>query len=432
MPPGPVVQQCLSGGPGSTFSWTIETMRAARSNRKGVKAASRPFRVPGTLFLLSTLGQRLGIWVSGFPFPIVLLLSPFVVAYGLMHGRLKFSFTRGLLFTALIASIAISFLLGRAEWSSAQSAILFAAMYAPWALLAPTTLHEYKSYVRRIAFWVSIFSILAAVQFLGQYAYKSELWFSWRTVIPQEFLIEYNTLNEINWGSAIYKGNGLFLLEPSTLSGLIARVFLLTVLVLGEVRYALPFVIGLLFTFSGTGIVFTLMFTLPVFALRLARGFQPVPALILVSLISIVLVILWSSTFVGDYFVVRLNEFSDPRASGYARFTSTLFIFERHVMTGMGEFLIGYGPGSFKYVAGGTAEEVFGSGWIKLFVEYGLLGFVTFSAFFLHCVYSSTRSIYLSLALLTQFLVLDGGVLVPQLAFLSYAIFVLPVHRRSP
>ena len=35
---------------------------------------------------------------------------------------------------------------------------------------------------------------------------------------------------------------------------------------------------------------------------------------------------------------------------------------------------------------------------------------------------------YLSLALLLQYLVLDGALLVPQLAFVTYAIFVLPVR----
>jgi hypothetical protein len=96
-----------------------------------------------------------------------------------------------------------------------------------------------------------------------------------------------------------------------------------------------------------------------------------------------------------------------------------------------GEFLIGYGPGTFKHVTGDANEEMFGSGWIKLFVEYGLLGLTTFSIFFLYCVYSSTRSFLLSIALLTQYVILDGGVLVPQLTFLSYAIFVLPVRKSS-
>jgi hypothetical protein len=61
--------------------------------------------------------------------------------------------------------------------------------------------------------------------------------------------------------------------------------------------------------------------------------------------------------------------------------------------------------------------EAFSSAWIKLIVEYGIIGFVTFSAFIAYCFYTTTRSIWLTAAFLFQFMVLDGGLLVPQLAF---------------
>jgi hypothetical protein len=277
-----------------------------------------------------------------------------------------------------------------------------------------------------------VFSVLAAVQYLGQFAYRSELWFSWRGVLPETVLIEYNTLNEMSYGAGVFKGNGFFLLEPSTLSGLIARVLLLTVIALGELKYAIPFSIGLLFAFSGTGIIFTAAFTVPVIAIILLRRFPPVITVVTLTFLALGLAFLWTGTFVGDYFSGRLSEFSDPRASGYARFTSTLVIFERFLTRDIGEFLIGYGPGSYRFIAGELTEETFGSGWIKLFIEYGLIGLTTFSVFFLYCVYTSTRSLHLSIALLAQYLILDGGVLVPQLAFLSYAIFVLPVRSNRP
>ncbi len=404
-------------------------MTAAVTDLKSTRVAT-PDRPPSlALFLLSTLAQRLGIWVSGFPFPVVALLSPLILAIGLLKGRIKFSVLRGLLFSALAISIMLSFALGRREWSSPQSALLFAGLYAFWAFWAPTASHTYRQYVGRIAFWVGVFSLLAAVQYVGQFAYKSELWFSWRSIVPEVFLIEYNTLNEISYASQHYKGNGFFLLEPSTLSGLIARVFLLTVFVFGSLRYAVPFAIGLIFAFSGTGILFTLLFTMPFIALLVARRFALAPTLVVTALVACLIWLLWSTTFLGEYFIGRLDEFSNPRSSGFARFTSTLLIFERHMTHSAGEFLVGYGPGSFIHLSGGLAVETFGSGWIKLFVEYGLLGFTTFCLFFLYCVYSSTRSMYLALALLLQYLVLDGALLVPQLAFVTYAIFVLPVRN---
>ncbi|MBX9682978.1 MAG: hypothetical protein K2X41_04240 [Hyphomicrobium sp.] len=385
--------------------------------------------VPGTLFFLSTLGQRLGIWISGFPFPIVLLMAPLVIVAGVVRNKLRFSIARGTCFLALLIVVAISFVFAQSEWSSAQSALLFVAMYAPWAFFAPVSDANYKKYVGRVALWTSVMGVLAAVQFFGQYAIKSELWFSWRSIIPAMFLIEYNTLNEVSYGSAVYKGNGFFLLEPSVLSGIIARVFLLTVLVLQDVRFAIPFSIGLLFALSGTGVVFTLIFTVPILLLRLAQRFSVGATSAFVAVALLVVAALWFGTFIGDYASGRLGEFTDPRSSGYARFTGTLNVFEQYLTNDLKNFLIGYGPGTFKQVtqAISSSEEVFGSGWIKLFIEYGLLGLSAFTVFFLYCVYSSTRSLLLSVALLFQYLILDGAVLVPQLVFVCYAIFVLPV-----
>ena len=390
------------------------------------KSASAPVSL--SLFALSTFCQRLGIWLYGFPFPLVLLLSPVIIAKGVIAGRMKVSLVRALLFTLLILSFATSFALGRAEWISVQSCLLLVGMYVPWILYTPVKPDEYAAYIRRVAFWVSVFAILTVVQYAGQYVARGELWFSWRSLIPTDFLIEYNTLNEMHYGSGTYKGNGMFLLEPSTVSGLIARVFLLTVVVLGDLKYAVPFAAGLLAAFSGTGLVFTGVFTVPAIVQLLGRSYISLPKVYLLIVFLCFLAVLVFGTFVGDYLMGRTAEFSNPRASGYARFTSTLILFELYLTQDLGTFLVGYGPGSFKHIASNITDEAFCSGWIKLCMEYGFFGLVSFSWFFAYCVYTSTRSKLITLGLLAQYLILDGPLIVPQLAFLSYAIFVLPVR----
>lgn len=384
--------------------------------------------VPFTLFFLSTLCQRFGFWLSGYPFPLVLIIAPLTIGRALLRGQMKASVIRSLLFLTTAAAFATSFALGRSEWTSLQSILLFFALYIPWIFFSPTTPSEYGRYVMRVAFWVSLFSIIAAVQYFGQFIYPSELWFSWKSILPAGFLIEYNTLNETHYDSGIYKGNGFFFLEPSTLSGLIARVFLLVLLVLGDVRYVVPFVLGLIFALSGTGILFVLLFASVPLIVLLSRRASSAPILALSIFVAVSLAIIVSSFYFADYFIGRTSEFTDPRASGYARFTSTIIIFEKHLTTDLLSFLFGYGPGSFQHIASEMTDETFGSGWIKLFIEYGFFGILSFSAFFLYCVYTSTRSLYIALALLFQYLVLDGALLVPQLSFLSYAIFVMPVR----
>ena len=409
----------------------MSTTISAKAFDVRAKSEPAPSIVPLSLFALSTFGQRLGFWLSGFPFPLVLFISPLLFGYGLFKQRLKVSIIRTFLFSLMVVSFSASFAFGRAEWLSVQSAILLLAVYAPWVLYAPTSSQEYDHFVRRVAFWAGVLGVLAAMQYAGQFLVPSELWFSWRSVISKDFLIEYNTLNELSYGAGIYKGNGLFLLEPSTLSGLVARVLLLTVVALGTLKYALPLGVGLLAALSGTGLVFTGLFTVPAsFRLITKRSLAP-RQLFLLTVVTIGFALLLSNTFVGQYFVDRTHEFSNPRASGYARFTSTFIVFQQYLTRDLGDFLLGYGPGSFKHLARHITDETFGSGWIKLFIEYGFMGFLTFSAFFLYCVYTSTRSAFLSIALLTQYLILDGAIAVPQLAFLTFAIFIFPVRSAS-
>ncbi len=59
------------------------------------------------------------------------------------------------------------------------------------------------------------------------------------------------------------------------------------------------------------------------------------------------------------------------------------------------------------------------TGWIKLFVELGLLGVLSFCGFFLFCVHSATKSWYIAVAMLFQYLILDAPILSPQFSFLG-------------
>lgn len=391
-------------------------------------AAAGATVLPMVLFLASTFGQRLGVWVAGFPLPLVLFAAPLVYGWAYWRGYVRLSIVRGLLFLLMASSFTVSFALARPDWVSVPSAALMILLYATWALYSPVTTEQYKGYVHRIGVIVAIFAVLTVVQYAGQYAVRSELWFSWRSILPADILIEYNTLNEMSYGAGVYKGNGMFLLEPSTVSGLIARVFLLTLIVLGDLRFALPYAAGLLAAFSGTGLIFTGLFTVPASLRQLSAMRLTLPRLFAIVVVVAGLVFVVAGTFVGDYFLARTGEFSDPKASGHARFTSNFILFDRYLTQDATHFLIGYGPGSFKYLVADIPDETFGSGWIKLFLEYGLFGILTFSSFFLYCVYSSTRSILLTVALLVQYMVLDGALVVPQLSFLAYAIFVAPVR----
>jgi len=400
----------------------------SRSENSG--AATSPLLIPTIMYVLSTFLQRLGYWYSTFPLPAVMVFSPTVLGIGLLKGRIEFSGMRVNLFIFLAGCILISTLLGTR--GTLTSTIAYFVLYVQWTLRCRMKHDDYIKYLHRIAILTSILCIVGMLQWLAQYVIKSPYIFSWRGIVPPELLLEQNSLNELTYNSGQYKGNGFFLTEPSSLSGLAARVLLLTVLILKDLRYVVPLVLGLIFSFSGTGLVFMLLFTaLPLGYLLFEKGSkaaktQPTSHMVVAAVAAIVIGVLFMHY--SDYFVGRVDELSNPRTSGYARYTTTLLIFREEVMRTTSGFLFGYGPGSFDPLTGHEHS----TGWIKLFVEVGLIGTIAFITFFLVCVYSSTRSLYISVAMLFHYIVLDSPVLSPQFTLLAFAMFVLPVREIEP
>ena len=157
-------------------------------------AEDRSGSVPTSIFILSTFFQRLGIWVSGFPFPVVLLLSPFILAFGFWQGRVKLCRTRLLLFVFFAGSVVMSSLWG--IYTKPTASLLFLVVYSVWLLYMPASYKNYTDYIHKIAFFVSALCILGALQFIVQFVVKSDYLFSWTGLIPSQFLIEHNTLRE--------------------------------------------------------------------------------------------------------------------------------------------------------------------------------------------------------------------------------------------
>ncbi len=232
-------------------------------------------------------------------------------------------------------------------------------------------------------------------------------------------------MNEVTYASEQYKGNGFFLLEASTLSMLSARALLLVVLLLKDTRYLLPLVLGLAFSLSGTGLVFTLLFTSVPLGYLLVKNKTISLFQFLVSL-GAIFVLGTVFLFYQDYFSERIFELSDPGTSGHSRFTTPYIVFNEYVTRNFGTFLLGYGPGSFVTLTGSASVEYHDTGWIKLFVELGFLGTLSFCGFFLYCVHSATKSWYIAVAMLFQYVMLDSPILAPQLAFLAFAMYVFP------
>jgi hypothetical protein len=193
-----------------------------------------------SMFISAVYLQRLGVWIGGFPFPVCLAVLPLGLALLLYRQVAGISVTRLVLYAPLPVTVMISVALGTNR-ISIKSGILYLLMYFFFIVQVNLGWKEYEKYYRFIFRAVAVLCIIGAVQYISQFAIHSNLLFSWKGIIPQLFLIEYNTLNTFSYGSGQYKANGFFLMEPSVLSQLAARTLLLSIFIFRDFRYIAPF-----------------------------------------------------------------------------------------------------------------------------------------------------------------------------------------------
>ena len=414
-----------------TFRAFDAPMSAARASAAG--AAAGPFAAFKWQAFLALFLQRIGVnqTIGGvlYPLPVALVAMPAVLGWLIAKGWAKPSPTRIWLYCALVAGGCVSMLLAGGG-GSALSMYMYFALY--FFFLFPVVLDDaaYQRFFRMVVKLGAAICVLGVVQYLIQYVWRPPFLFTWRSLIAPEYLIEFNSLNPTTWGSGVYKANGFFLMEPSWLSQLGARTMLIAVIMLRDPRYLIPCGLALLATYSGTGIIlFAIFGTIPLIMLMAKSKYLPwaIAALVAVPL----LLGLFANQLNLELFTSRLTEFSNPRASGYMRFVLGQQVFEQFLKEPVLTLFFGSGPGATDSYFAGYVTDGFAAGWLKLSVDYGFFGFITFSSFMLTCVWQTTRSAVIAAAILFQYLVLDGSLVVPQAAFVTLLMAAAVVRRST-
>lgn len=250
--------------------------------------------------------------------------------------------------------------------------------------------------------FVALIAACACLQFAAQFA--GIHLFSFAGFVPDAVLLEstYNVVVPIWYGSAVYKANGIFLLEPSLLSQFIAIALVIEFLYFGSpVRMGL-LVLALLLAFSGTGL---LILAFAVFAAGVAeRG--ALWRIVTFLLVGGSVAALFGATVAPEYvdsIARRIWELSSDQTSGFIRFISPYLM----VMDATADprSILGFGPG--------TAERFDSLGYTyginaltKILIEYGILGLLLYLLLLLSAFY---RADMRALSLVGFFWFIFGG-----------------------
>lgn len=256
-----------------------------------------------------------------------------------------------------------------------------------------------------------IAAICGIAQFLGQFVLGYE------RVFPLEFLpqsilaVNYNVIIPLTYGSPIMKSNGIFFLEPSFFSQFLAIALVLEMLGRQRPIRTAIFILALLLSYSGTGLITAAIFA-PFALMRRVNATLVVGGL----LVAIIIIISVSSTGFLELSAIfgRAEEFTSTESSGFARFISPFYLIRDFLLPSPDNFLFGKGPGTIDAAltkASFHAYLAHDPTWIKVIFEYGLVGGLAVLTYVFSATYTGSRDRLVSTMLLLSWLFLGGYLL---------------------
>lgn len=361
----------------------------------------RALPVAGTLVAVTVL-QRFAVPGTGGIVGVGFLLGFGMTAYALGTGTLRVDPDRLVLYAVAVAGLLVTMLV---KWGpfSHTSFLMLATLYLPFVAALAVTEEEYRQILGMFQDIMAVLALAGLLQFASQFVVGPEWMFPFDLVLPDQLLIaNFNLRIPLGDDLPYLKSTGLFFLEPSHFSQFLALAIVIELIHFRRLARLGLLGAAYLTSFSGTGLVLLLVIGLPL-VLR-SRQYWVLAA---VAVGLLLMPWLRDLPFVS-LFLARAEEFDNPMSSGSMRFFGPYRLVGDVLLDHPKALLFGFGPGMVEDIKGMVDYEVLDSSWLKLLVEYGLIGSVGFLAFYGYVLFASSPDRLLSLACLTQFLLLGG------------------------
>ena len=341
----------------------------------------------------------------GLTLPLLLLLT----GVGVLFGELQLDCTRFVWAGITLAVLGLLQLFKNDVFSSASLALL-AAIHVPfvWRLRRPLPDLAVVSNV-----FVGI-AVLAALFSIAQFALQGLIATRWLfpidNFVPQAFLLQnFNQQAVLAYGSDVLRANGVFMLEPSYLSQLLALALVLELATRQRKLISLLLGAAIVVSYSGTGMM-VLAISLPVLIIT-QRRWDILLLGVGAGLVAYVLSQVAADYLHIDNFAGRATEFSYTGSSGFARFVGGFYLFEQFLWDHPLRALFGVGAGMFKEYAALAHVPVAEMPLFKMVMEFGLVGAAVYFAFLIKCLSASSLPGAVALGIGITFLL--NGLYVP-------------------
>jgi hypothetical protein len=342
----------------------------------------------------------LGIGVS-----IFFLLG--AVAAGSVLGGVTIEPRRLALFTAMLGILGLIQIFQPNSFSP-SSLLLLVAVHLPYIFTVAGNGDDDKDRILKFFLGtVTVFAWCGIAQYSLQFFVNPRFLFPIENFTPDSFIVQqFNHQAAMGYGSHEYRANGVFLLEPSFFSQVLAIAIVAELCTLGRLSRIAVYGLALIVSYSGTGLI-VLAVCLPLCLVAQRRwGLLALGLLILAAVIPLQLY------FHANRLLARIGEFDSDQSSAYMRFVGGFRMFDKFLWQDLGRALFGYGAGSF--VSYSSRIHYFAAAEMALFkmvFEFGLVGAVAYFGFLFGCLYYSSAPRLLILAVgITYFL---SGIYIP-------------------
>ena len=237
--------------------------------------------------------------------------------------------------------------------------------------------------------------------------------------LPDGFIQQgYATTYKLYYGVNKYvsKSNAFIFLEPSFFSQFASIAFLIEAVYFKKLWRMLIYLVALIISLSGTGIMLLCFGMLIIPALRSKAS-------IIIGILLLCAIVVIFPDYFSKLLFGRLPEFITRDSSAHQRFIAPYLVVIDVIKDFPSAILFGIGPGTVdklqtQYIASFTPIP-------KVILEYGVLAGCSFVYFVLFCFFYKSRYSRLSLVLIFCYLFLSGSLLQPQTVHLFYLLSIM-------
>jgi hypothetical protein len=306
------------------------------------------------------------------------------IGAGLFAGCMRLDAWRLALYALAIGILGFVQIL-RPDSFSMSSMLLLAAIHFPYVFAVMRGNGDQQRVIARFLGIATFLAWCGIAQYFLQFVVDPRWLFPIENFVPSSYVVQhFNSQGVVNFGSDVYRANGVFLLEPSFFSQLLGVAVVVELCTQSRLSRLATYGLALLVSSAGTGLLI-LAVCVPLFVVQRRRW-----DLLLLGAAGLAIVSVFRDSFFVHHLLARSGEFSAIESSGFARFVGGFYLFDQFLWDDPWRTLFGFGVGSFRDYASRAHYPVAEMALFKLVFEFGLVGSLIYFGFLVYCLATSS------------------------------------------